>query len=64
MTGQCSDIGRGKAPILRGLALRAPYFRNGIAANLSQMVNFYKQRFQIGLTSQQMQDLINFLQTL
>jgi hypothetical protein len=27
-------------------------------------VNFYNQRFQMGLSSQQMQDLINFLQTL
>lgn len=64
ITGQCSDIGRGKGLILRGLAARAPYFHNGVAANLQQVVNFYNQRFQIGLTSQQMQDLVNFLQTL
>lgn len=64
ITGQCTDIGRGKGPILRGVAARAPYFHNGAAANLSQVVNFYNQRFQMGLSSQQMQDLINFLQTL
>ncbi|HUI82650.1 MAG TPA: hypothetical protein VL240_00410, partial [Candidatus Binatia bacterium] len=64
ITGQCTDIGRGKGPILRGLASRAPYFHNGAAANLSQVVNFYDQRFQMGLSPQQMQDLINFLQTL
>jgi cytochrome c peroxidase len=64
ITGQCSDIGRGKGPILRGLAARAPYFHNGVAGNLQQLVNFYNQRFQIGLTSQQMEDLIHFLQTL
>ena len=64
ITGQCSDIGRGKGLILRGLAARAPYFHNGAAANLSQVVNFYNERFQINLTSQQMQDLVNFLQTL
>lgn len=64
ITGQCSDIGRGKGLILRGLAARAPYFHDGVAANLSQVVNFYNQRFQIGLTTQQMQDLVNFLQTL
>ncbi len=62
ITGQCSDIGRGKGLILRGLAARAPYFHNGVAANLQQVVNFYNQRFQIGLSQQQMQDLINFLQ--
>jgi cytochrome c peroxidase len=49
---------------LRGLAARAPYFHNGADASLSQLVNFYNQRFQIGLTPQQMEDLINFLQTL
>jgi hypothetical protein len=64
ISGQCSDIGRIKGPILRGLSSRAPYFHNGAAANLSQLVNFYNKRFQIGLTSQQMQDLVNFLQTL
>jgi cytochrome c peroxidase len=64
ISGQCSDISRTKGPVLRGLAARAPYFHNGAAANLSQVVNFYNQRFQIGLTSQQMQDLIKFLQTL
>jgi hypothetical protein len=64
ITGQCSDIGRGKGLILRGLAARAPYFHNGVAANLQQLVNFYNQRFQIGLSKQQMQDLVNFLQTL
>lgn len=50
--------------ILRGLSARAPYFHNGVAANLSQVVNFYNQRFQIGLSRQQVRDLINFLQTL
>jgi len=64
ISGQCSDISRIKGPILRGLASRAPYFHNGAGANLSQVVNFYNKRFLIGLTSQQMQDLINFLQTL
>ncbi|MFY9643859.1 MAG: hypothetical protein WAK29_01695 [Terriglobales bacterium] len=64
ITGKCSDIGRGKGLILRGLPSRAPYFHNGVAANLQQLVNFYNQRFQIGLSQQQMQDLINFLQTL
>lgn len=64
ITGQCTDVGRGKGLVLRGLAARAPYFHNGVAANLTQLVRFYNQRFQIGLTQQQMQDLINFLQTL
>jgi cytochrome c peroxidase len=64
ITGQCSDIGRGKGLILRGLAARAPYFHDGIAGSLQQVVNFYNQRFQIGLSAQQKEDLVNFLQTL
>jgi len=64
LTGQCTDIPRVKGPILRNLAARAPYFHNGSAANLSQVANFYNQRFQMGMSSQQIQDLINFLQTL
>lgn len=64
ITGQCSDIGRGKGLILRGLPARAPYFHNGVAANLKQVVNFYNERFQIGLSQEQMEDLANFLQTL
>jgi len=40
VTGQCSDIGRGKGLILRGLAARAPYFHDGVAASLPQVVNF------------------------
>jgi cytochrome c peroxidase len=64
ITGACSDISRGKGPVLRALAARAPYFHNGVAGNLQQVVNFYNQRFQIGLSAQQMQDLVNFLQSL
>jgi cytochrome c peroxidase len=64
ITGKCADIGKFKGPILRGLAGRAPYFHNGSAATLLDTVNFYDQRFNIGLTAQQKQDLVNFLNTL
>ena len=64
ITGKCADIGKVKGPILRGLAARAPYFHNGSAATLLDAVNFYDQRFNIGLTNQQKQDLVNFLNTL
>jgi len=64
ISGQCKDIGRFKGPILRGLAARAPYFHNGSAATLLDAVNFYDQRFNIGFTDQQKEDLVNFLKTL
>lgn len=64
ISGNCADIGKVKGPILRGLAARAPYFHNGSAATLMDVVNFYDQRFNIGFTNQQKQDLVNFLNTL
>lgn len=64
VTGLCSDVNRGKGPILRGLAARAPYFHNGAAANLQQLVSFYNQRFQMNLTDEQQRDLIAFLNSL
>jgi cytochrome c peroxidase len=64
ITGQCADIGKVKGPILRGLAARAPYFHNGSAATLRDVVEFYDQRFVIGLTEDQKDDLVAFLSAL
>jgi hypothetical protein len=64
ITGKCADIGKVKGPILRGLAARAPYFHNGSAATLDAVVEFYDQRFTIGLTQQQKSDLVAFLNAL
>lgn len=64
ISGQCADVNRVKGPILRGLAARAPYFHNGAAANLSQLVEFYDQRFTMRLTSQQKAELVAFLSSL
>jgi cytochrome c peroxidase len=64
ITGQCADIGKVKGPILRGLAARAPYFHNGSAKTLMDVVNFYDERFGIGFTSHQKEDLVNFLNAL
>lgn len=64
ITGLCSDVNRTKGPILRGLAARAPYFHNGAAQNLEQLVNFYNQRFQMNLTDEEKKQLIAFLNSL
>lgn len=64
ITGKCADVGKVKGPILRGLAGRAPYFHNGGAATLMDVINFYNQHFAMGLTDQQKADLVAFLQTL
>ena len=64
ISGKCADIGKTKGPILRGLAARAPYFHNGSAATLLDVVDFYDARFHIGFTDQEKQDLVNFLNAL
>lgn len=64
ISGKCQDVGKVKGPILRGLAARAPYFQNGSAATLLDVVNFYDQRFSIGFSAQEKSDLIAFLQAL
>jgi cytochrome c peroxidase len=64
ITGKWADIGKTKGPILRGLAARAPYFHNGSAATLLDVVNFYDSRFSLGLTAQEKDDLIHFLSAL
>lgn len=64
LSGRCADIDRGKGPILRGLAARAPYFHNGAAASLAEVVNFYNARFAMGLTDRDRADLVAFLRSL
>jgi hypothetical protein len=64
ISGKWSDIGKFKGPTLRALAARPPYFHNGSAGTLSDVVNFYDTRFRIGFTAQEKQDLIAFLRSL
>jgi len=64
ITGSWADVGKVKGPVLRGLAARAPYFHNGSAATLDDVLKFYNQRFNLGLTRQNQQDLVAFLSSL
>jgi cytochrome c peroxidase len=64
VSGLCNDFNRGKGPVLRGLAARAPYFHNGAAADLHELVNFYNARFSMQLSEEQKSDLIAFLNSL
>ena len=61
ISGDCADLIRVKGPNLRGLAARAPYFHNGAAATLDEVVNFYDERFNMGLSNEQKQQLKAFL---
>lgn len=64
ITGKWADIGKVKGPVLRGLASRAPYFHNGSAASLADVLRFYEKRFNLSLTPQEENDLIAFLNAL
>jgi hypothetical protein len=61
ITGKCEDIGAIVMQQFRGLAARAPYFSNGSAADLREVVDFYDRRFNIQYTEQEKQDLVNFM---
>jgi hypothetical protein len=64
ITGRWADVNKFKGPILRALAPRAPYFHNGAAATLRDVVEFYDTRFSIGFTPQEKADLVAFLRSL
>jgi cytochrome c peroxidase len=64
VTGKWADIGKFKVPTLRGLAARAPYFHNGTADNVGQVVGFYDRRFNLNLSAQERADLVAFLESL
>jgi len=64
ISGKCADLGKMKPPVLRGMASRAPFFHGGEAKTLTDLVNFYDTRFSMGLSAQDKQDLVNFLNTL
>ena len=62
--GQFAHAGKIKGPILRGLSARAPYFHNGSARTLLDVVHFYEKRFGLVLSPGDELDLFNFLSVL
>lgn len=64
ITGKCADIGQFAVPQLRALSSHAPYFSDGSAGSLTDVVQFYDRRFSIGLTPDKMHDLVSFLNAL
>jgi cytochrome c peroxidase len=64
ITGLWDDLGRFKTPTLRALAARAPYFHNGIAATLEDVVRHYEKHFGFVFTDEERADLAAFLNAL
>ncbi len=63
-TGRCIDIGKITIQQMRGLSARAPYFSNGSARTLREIVDFYDRRYNIGYSEQEKQDLVNLMSVL
>ena len=63
-TGKCADVGKITLQSMRGLAARAPYFSNGSAKTLMDVVNFYDRRYHIGYSEKEKQDLVNLMSVL
>ena len=49
---------------LAGLWQHAPYFHDGSAATLDDVVNVYDTKRSLGLTAQQKSDLVQYLKSL
>jgi cytochrome c peroxidase len=60
-TGKWADLARFRVPPLRGLAARAPYFHDGRAKDISDVIKFYEGRFHVDLSNGKGSDLEAFL---
>jgi hypothetical protein len=63
-SGKCLDIGKITAQSLRGIAARPPYFVNGSAKTLAEVIAFYDKRYEMKLTDQEKLDLEHLLEVL
>jgi hypothetical protein len=63
-SGHWADVGAFRAPPLRGLAARSPYFHDGQATSIDEVIDFYRHRFNIPLSGKEREDLGNFLEAL
>ncbi|MCK9605722.1 MAG: c-type cytochrome [Methylomonas sp.] len=75
VTGRLEDIGKFKTPILRNVALTAPYMHDGSLQTLEQVIDHYDKGgegnefvdakiFPLHLTEQEKSDLVEFLKSL
>jgi cytochrome c peroxidase len=63
-SGRWIDMDRFKVPSLRGLSARAPYFHNGTAATLNDVVLHYQRALGFQFTPEERASLVAFLKAL
>jgi cytochrome c peroxidase len=61
ITGRWADVDRFKAPVLRALAARAPYFHDGSARTVRDVVRHYSVALGFQFTPAEEDDLVAFL---
>jgi hypothetical protein len=64
ISGRFAHIGQFKGPILRAVASHPPFFHNGMAATLEDVVDFYNARFKADFSARERMDLVAFLKAL
>jgi hypothetical protein len=64
ISGKCNDVGTIVMQQFRGLAARAPYFSNGSAATIRELIDYYDRRYDIGFSDAEKTDLEHFLSSL
>jgi len=64
ISGKCNDVGTIVMQQFRGLAARPPYFSNGSAASIRELIDFYDRRYNIQYSEQEKLDLEHFLGSL
>ncbi|MGX7897005.1 hypothetical protein [Tsuneonella sp. HG222] len=64
ISGKCNEVGTIVMQQFRGLAARAPYFSNGSAGSIRELIDFYDRRYNIQYSDSEKRDLENFLASL
>lgn len=64
VTGLWKDLGRFKTPTMRALSARAPYFHNGSAQTLEDVVRHYERFLGFVFTDEEREDLVAFMKAL
>lgn len=64
ISGRWSDVDRFKVPALRGVSLRAPYFHNGSASTLRDVLAHYEEALGFDFSDGEREDLLAFLEAL
>jgi len=64
ISGRFAHIGQFKGPFLRGVAAHPPFFHNGMAATLEDVIDFYNVRFKADFSAQEKASLVAFLKAL